>query len=68
MIDLDEVKRAMLMYPKIKDVSIDCRNNILSAMIKIDSNINFDKEILEIKKNLGHKIAVYKIPQVVIKI
>jgi long-chain acyl-CoA synthetase len=68
MVDLEEVKRAMLMFPKIKEVSIICENNVLTAMIKISSNTNFNKEALKIKQKLEDQIAVYKIPQVIKKL
>jgi long-chain acyl-CoA synthetase len=63
MVDLEEVSRAMMTYPKIRDAKIDYSNNILSAGITIDSKTNFDVEVLEIKKHLENTTARYKIPK-----
>jgi long-chain acyl-CoA synthetase len=65
MVDLEEVKRAMLTFSKIEEVSINCNDNVLSAFVKVNSITNFDKEVLQIKKRLEAQIAVFKIPQVI---
>ncbi|MDA3791260.1 MAG: class I adenylate-forming enzyme family protein [Desulfobacula sp.] len=63
MIDLEEVKKAILSYPKIKDAIIEFKDNTLSAGIKMDTNKDMKDEYINIKKFLGEIIAVYKIPK-----
>jgi feruloyl-CoA synthase len=68
MVDLEEVRRALMTYPKIRNARIECSNNLLSAGISIDSITNFDEEVLEIKKHLEAMIARYKIPKEISRI
>jgi len=63
MVDLEEVRRALMTYPNIHDARIEYRHNLLSAGISINSNANFDEEVLNIKKHLESMIARYKIPK-----
>jgi len=62
MIDLEEVRKVILSYPKIKDTIVDLKDNILSAGIKIDTNKNMKDEYIKIKKYLEALLAVYKVP------
>ncbi len=63
MVDLEEVRKALLTYPKLKDAVLDYNENTISAQIAIDSAASFDNEVLNIKKSLEHRIASYKIPK-----
>ena len=65
MIDLEEVKRAILLYPKVKDVIMDFQDNTLSAGIRVDTNMDMKDEHIKIKKFLSEIIAVYKIPKLI---
>lgn len=65
MIDLQEVKNAILMYPGITDAIIDFKNNTLSAGIVIETNIDMKEECIRIKQFLSHMIAAYKIPTLI---
>ncbi|MBP7734666.1 MAG: acyl--CoA ligase [Spirochaetes bacterium] len=64
MVDLEEIRRALLMNPKVREAEVACIDNILSAGIEIDSGNDFDENIQMIKKNLEGIIARYKIPKV----
>ena len=68
MIDLQEVKKAILMYPGIKDTVIDFKDNTLSAEIKIDTDNEVKEEYIRIKQFLSEIIAAYKIPKLMNRI
>jgi hypothetical protein len=68
MIDLQEVKKAILMYPGIKDALIDFENNTLSAGIIIDTDNDITDEYIKIKQFLSKMIAAYKIPKFINRI
>jgi long-chain acyl-CoA synthetase len=63
MVDLEEVRKVLMSYPQMQEVTVECSNNLLSANIRIDSRKNFEQESLDIKKFLEDKIARYKIPK-----
>ncbi|MFO7884922.1 MAG: class I adenylate-forming enzyme family protein [Desulfobacteraceae bacterium] len=63
MIDLQEVKKAILMYPGIKDGIIDFKENTLSAGIIMDTDNDMKDEYIRIKQFLSEMIAAYKIPK-----
>jgi long-chain acyl-CoA synthetase len=63
MIDLEEVKKAVLSYPKITDAHIDFSDNTLSARIKMDTDEDIKAEVTKIKQYLRKIIAAYKIPK-----
>ena len=65
MIDLEEVKKAILSYPKIKDAIIDFQDNTLSAGIKVDTNQDMKNEYIKIKNFLNGILAGYKIPKLI---
>ncbi|MBN2159005.1 MAG: acyl--CoA ligase [Spirochaetes bacterium] len=64
MVDLLEVQRILMEYPKMRNAIIECNDSILSAAVEIDSARNFDSEVLSIKKFLEDRIAGYKIPKI----
>ncbi len=68
MIDLEEVKKAVLSYPNITDASIDFNDNTLSARIKMDTDEDMKEEVIKIKQYLSKVIAVYKIPKLINRI
>lgn len=61
-IDLNEIKNAILLFKKDGDVKIFHSENTLFAKLKIASKNDFKKEVAEIKNSLKDKISVYKIP------
>jgi non-ribosomal peptide synthetase component E (peptide arylation enzyme) len=63
MIDLQEVRKAILMYPGIKDAMIDFADNTLSAGIMMDTEKDMKDEYIKIKQFLSETIAAYKIPK-----
>ena len=63
MIDLEEVKKAILLYPTIKDAIIEFKDNTLSAGIKMDTDKDMKDEYIKIKKFLSEIIAIYKVPK-----
>jgi len=63
MVDLEEVRRALLMNPKVSDAEVACIDNVLSAGIEIDSGNDFDDDVQGIKKYLEDRIAKNKIPR-----
>jgi long-chain acyl-CoA synthetase len=65
MIDLQEVKNAILMYPGIKDAIIDFKDNTLSAGIVIETDNDMKEEYIKIKQFLSETIAAYKIPSLI---
>jgi long-subunit acyl-CoA synthetase (AMP-forming) len=68
MIDLQEVKNAILMYPGIKDAIIDFKDNTLSAGIIMDTKNDMKDEYIRIKQFLSEMIAAYKIPKLMNRI
>jgi long-chain acyl-CoA synthetase len=68
MIDLQEVKKAILIYPGIKDAIIDFKDNTLSAGIITDKDKQMNDEHIRIKQFLSEMIAAYKIPKVIKRI
>jgi long-chain acyl-CoA synthetase len=68
MIDLEEVKKAILLYPNITDAIIDFKENTLSAGIKIDTHKDMKDEYIKIKKFLSEIIAIYKVPKLIKRI
>jgi len=64
MVDLEEVRKAILSYPNTEDTIIDLKDNILSARIKIDTDKAMANEFIKIKRFLEGILAVYKIPTV----
>jgi long-chain acyl-CoA synthetase len=68
MIDLQEVKKAILMYPGMKDAIIDFKDNTLSAGILIDTGNDMKDEHIKIKQFLSEMIAAYKIPKLINRI
>jgi len=68
MIDLEEVKKAILSYPTIKDAIVDFNDNTLSAGIKMDTDNDMTDEYIEIKKFLSGILAGYKIPKLLNRI
>lgn len=65
MIDLQEVRKAILMYPGIKDAMIDFADNTLSAGIMMDTEKDMKDEYIKIKQFLSETIAAYKIPKLI---
>ncbi|MEN8123082.1 MAG: class I adenylate-forming enzyme family protein, partial [Bacteroidota bacterium] len=63
MIDLEEVKKAILSYPTIKDAIVDFKDNTLSAGIKMSTDTDMKNEYIKIKQFLSEIIAVYKVPK-----
>jgi len=68
MIDLEEVKRSIFLYPGIKDVIIEFKDNTLSAGIKMDTDKDMKDESIKIKKFLSEIIAAYKVPKLITRI
>ena len=68
MVDLEEVKFALLQCTGIKDVLVEYNMNKLSAHIATDSNKEFSEYIIYIKKMLEQLIATYKIPATFVKL
>ncbi len=63
MVDLAEVKKAVLLYPNTEKAEIQCCDGVLSAEITMKSSGSRRKDILEIKKYLQAVIAGYKVPK-----
>lgn len=63
MIDLQEVKKALLMYPGIKEAIIDFKDNTLAAGIIMDTDNDMKDEQIKIKQFLSKITAAYKIPK-----
>ncbi len=68
MVDLEEVRRALMMHPIVREAEIACIDNVLSAGIGIDSVNDFNEEVRIIKKDLEGVIARYKIPKVMMRL
>jgi long-chain acyl-CoA synthetase len=63
MVDLEEVRKALLGFPNVHEAEVECRDNILMARIGIDPGKNFDEEVLSIKTGMEDRLARYKIPK-----
>ena len=68
MIDLEEVKKAVLLYPNITDAIIGFKDSTLFADIKIETDNDMQDESIKIKKFLSKIIAAYKVPKVITRI
>jgi long-chain acyl-CoA synthetase len=65
MVDLEEVKKALLMYPDVVDALVEHDGNTLSSAIKIESTIDFKSDVVKIKNFLEDSIAGYKVPNTI---
>ncbi len=66
-VDLNEVRKAMLMYNRTADVEVSYRDNVLSAQVVFNRDNDFEKEVKELRNFLKGIIAVYKIPKNIIR-
>ncbi len=63
MVDLEEVRRALLTCPGVREAEVACIDNVLSAGIGIESGNDCDDDVQGIKKYLEGRIARNKIPR-----
>ncbi len=62
-VDLEEVKKAVLLYDNVTDAKISYSNNALISKVMVDSGADFKKEVMRLKNFLKGIISVYKIPK-----
>jgi len=62
-VDLKEVRKAILLDDQISEVDIQYQNNSLSAYCGISEKINFPSKVRELKNSLRGLVAEYKIPK-----
>ena len=65
LVDLQEVKRAILLDKRITDAEVGCHDNALTASIAIDANGDFEDRVLALKTSLKSIISGFKIPKIV---
>jgi long-subunit acyl-CoA synthetase (AMP-forming) len=63
MVDLEEVRRAILRCGGIADCRVDIREGILQADIKPEANHDFQDEVLQIRQFLKQNLSSYKVPR-----
>ncbi|HEB10693.1 MAG TPA: long-chain fatty acid--CoA ligase [Spirochaetales bacterium] len=66
-VDLNEVRKAVLMHNRIVDVKVNYRDNALSAQVVFNRDNDFKKEVKGLRNFLKGIIAVYKIPKNIIR-
>lgn len=66
-VDLNEVRKAVLMHNRIADVEVSYRDNALSAQVVFNRDNDFKKEVKGLRNFLKGIIAVYKIPKNIIR-
>ena len=66
-VDLQEVKKSILLYQNVTNVEINHSNNTLSAKIALDSRADFKKEVIALKSFLKEIVSGYKIPKLIVE-
>ncbi len=62
-VDLEEVKKAILQDDQISEVDIQYQNNSLTAYCGVSKKIDFPSKVRELKSSLRGLMAEYKIPK-----
>jgi non-ribosomal peptide synthetase component E (peptide arylation enzyme) len=63
MVDLAEVRKAVLSFPTVQKTDVTFVDDRLSASVQLDSIGSEREKILELKQFLRGRIAEYKIPK-----
>ena len=63
MVDLEEVRRAILQSGKIIRCRVSIAEGILQAKIELEGNLDFQKEIPRIRQFLKQNLSPYKVPR-----
>jgi len=66
-VDLNEVRKALLMYNRTAAVDVSYRDNALSAQVVFNRDNDFKTEVKGLRNFLKGIIAVYKIPKNIIR-
>ncbi len=62
-VDLEELRRAILMDKEIAECLINCEKNSISARLAVTSRIDAREKAIEVQARLRKQIAEYKIPR-----
>ncbi|HPV42444.1 MAG TPA: class I adenylate-forming enzyme family protein [Spirochaetota bacterium] len=65
MVDLEEVRRALISVPGIRDAAVTVEDNAVSAVVEREPASGSIEEVLGIKRYLEGMIAPYKIPKTI---
>jgi long-chain acyl-CoA synthetase len=63
MVDLEEVKRALLMHPGVEGAEVDFRDATVQAGLDVSASVDFDATVKDIRGFLKPLIAAYKVPR-----
>ncbi len=62
-VDLKELRRAILMDREVAECQVSCENNSISAKLAVNSQADFKEKAFEVRARLRELIAEYKIPR-----
>ncbi|MBN1495855.1 MAG: acyl--CoA ligase [Spirochaetes bacterium] len=65
MVDLEEVKKALVMYSSVCEAEVEYFNKNVIATVIINPSVNFNDDVLNIKRRMENIIAGYKIPKTI---
>lgn len=68
MVDLQEVRRAVLAASTAEDATVFLEGNAITALLKIPESVDIDKEEKRLRHVLVHQIAPYKVPRRIARI
>lgn len=63
MVDLEEVKRAILMHPDVMEADVDYHDGALRAGVSVSRAVDFEEKQKELRRYLKPRIATYKVPR-----
>jgi acyl-CoA synthetase (AMP-forming)/AMP-acid ligase II len=62
-VDLEELRRAILLDREVAECQVSCENNSISAKLAVNSRADFKEKAFEVRARLRELIAEYKIPR-----
>ncbi len=62
MVDLEELRRAILMDREVAECQVACENNSIFAKLAVNSSVDSKEKAFEVRVRLRELIAEYKIP------
>ncbi|MFP4373150.1 MAG: class I adenylate-forming enzyme family protein [Spirochaetaceae bacterium] len=63
MVDLEEVRRALLMHPDVHDAQVEFHDAGVQAGIGVRSSLDFEEIQAEVRAFLKPRLAAYKVPR-----
>ncbi len=63
MVDLEEVKKALMMHPAVHDAHVEFRDGTVEAGLEVQPSTDFEETQRDIRAFLKPRIAAYKVPR-----